>query len=328
MALLLFVFWGSFGNRRSGSGIRIGIGIGIGLVCGGCGGIIVDMRIPIWTGILLVGSLIGLASPALAAKESFVRLPLHVLSMYSPEIYRAWKEARIMKERCTGPQNFSENLHCPTELKRPARVWRLEVFEAPSRDSEHKGTLELRVTNKDGLTFRYLADGAKKWAKYEPSFRCPFFESDCVAEQSVLDAKGDWIQIPANPLNGPGWINFQKDLDAPPRLRPGVIAGRSYIAGRAMRATKTSTGQNQFLYRGEEFFVKKIEGPNLIVRHKVPGDEVCKPKKFELENEPPDYALHMSELYDAHGQLRFPPAYADYCPGFEKSEEKERNLKL
>ena len=266
-------------------------------------------------------------NPGQARREWVNRTPLDVLSLYTPQIHRELRDAIAVRKACSEDIKMIAGFGCKEKM-RERKSWRLNIFEAPNADALKKGVLEIRVSPPSGITFRYLRDGARNWLKLEPDFRCDEIESDCVAEIAVLDQQGDWIELPEGPMKGRGWINFTKDLGAPPRVRPGVIPGRSYILNRSVRATRESTGANQFLNQGEEVFVKVRQGSKLILRRARPGDAKCVAPKEELGEEPPEYGVHISELYSGEGRLRISPAYADYCPGFDGSEEKKRDLKL
>ena len=262
-----------------------------------------------------------------ARAEWLNRTPLEVLSLYTPQIHRELRDALVVMKECADDIKMIAGSHCKKRMS-VNLTWHLVVYENPALDALKKGRIEIRVTPKRGITFRYQRAGAKNWLPLEPDFKCEHIDSDCVAEIAILDRQGDWLELPEGPMQGRGWINFQKDFGVPPRVRPGVVPGRSYILNRSVRATRETTGGNQFLNQGEEIFIKTREGAKLIVRRARPGDAKCAPAAEELGEEPPEYGLPIAELYSGEGRLKISPAYADYCPNFEKSEEKKRDLKL
>lgn len=284
---------------------------------------------PALVGIFFIAALLS-QGRAISAPTTISRAPLQALSLYSPDIWRSVL-AEVERIRACGLQVERKkakilglSAYCQAPSPGP---WRLELWDQPSAQAVSLGWLELRPDEKLGLRFRFIPSAkSKKPIPFSPDISCPFIRSDCFAEHTILEKQGDWIRLPARPWPGSVWVNLRKSWNTTARAREIVIPGRSYQLLRSPRATRQTTGNNQFLHEGEEIFVKQIVGGNLIVRRALPGDEKCAPEDQDLAQGQPEYAVAMSELYDGRGRLRIQPAYADYCVAAK--EALERNLKL
>lgn len=268
--------------------------------------------------------LASLWSPTILWAQNISRLPLQAVSLYSPEMWKKAVEARNSNRGC-GERLVGQKVHAACHSLMPDK-WTIAVHQSPQAGSPKLGTILVQISPKKGFVYSYRAQAWKRYRVFEPDLICRPLEADCIAEQTVLERQGDWLRLPPGPFVSTGWINLKADWNIEARVREMVEAGRSYRLGRAVRATRQTTGNNQFLNEGEEIFVKKFEDGTLIVRRALPGDAVCRPKdEAPPGSEVPDYALHMGELYDGRGHLKISPAYWDYC---QKPGGLEKNLKV
>lgn len=257
-------------------------------------------------------------------RETIVRTPLEILSLYTPALLRPVLSKAKISQECLVGFNQSQQKLCQSKMIREAtRELRISVYERPSLESPVLGKILVRSIPLEELKFYYLDSAHGKETPFTPDISCKFSDSDCVAEHSVLDRQKDWIQLPANPFPGAVWINFKKDLQIEPRVRSLAKLGRLFTVGRAVRATLLPQGKNDFIQSGSEVFLKRIEQGRLVVRMGLPGDRECRPKDFPLGQDPQEYAIAFGELYSGTGQIRLSPTYPNYCP-----EKKESGLPL
>lgn len=283
-----------------------------------------------YMGAFLVLSLLFLAqaTEAFYPRNKVNRLPLHVLSLYTPEMLRPKITKKQLEAKCPVKAVRSVTRSCRKRvIAEFTQVIEIPVFERPSFQSNIYG--KIRVLSPPFQRMRFIWEPrlenseTGRVVEFFPDITCEFRSSDCVAEHTVLDRKGNWLLIPEGPFPGAAWINFLAATEIEPRLRSIAKLGRLFTVGRSVRATMEPQGKNDFIYSGTEVFIKRVESGKLLVRLALPGDRICRPKDHAFGEDPQEYAIYFSELYSGKGQLRLSPTYPNYC---EKKPDSELPL--
>lgn len=267
---------------------------------------------------------VSVEANAFYPRNKINRLPLHVMSLYTPEILRPAVTEEKLYDECGVRSKTAVAKKCRARvMKKFTRVLDIPVFERPTFQSEQFGVIRVKSVPFKPLSFSYISNARGEETEFIPDVVCNFPKSDCVAEHTVLDQKGNWILIPEGPFPSAVWINFFQYTQVQPRIRPLVQLGRLFTIGRSVRATMMPQGKNEFIFSGTEVFIKRIEDGRLVVRMAEAGDKICRPKDKPFGADPQEYAIYLAELYTGKGQLRISPTYPNYCP-----KSKEGHLPL
>ena len=125
-------------------------------------------------------------------------------------------------------------------------------------------------------------------------------------EQTILDRKDDWIQLPARPFPRAAWMRIPNANVS--TLEPGTI----YSLTKTVRARRKDTRRFETL-KGN-IVVLVVRGRTLEVRKEQPSDMACgaedvPPRDFNA----PTYLVEAEQLYDGDLHLAVKPAYTRGC---------------
>ena len=191
----------------------------------------------------------------------------------------------------------------------PQRVeWTIPVFASPSSDGTPLGTIVIRLlpaTN--ALEFVYQPKSGKG-IPFEPDWAQPDWGYTYSMEQTVLDRKGDWFQLPARPFPGPVWVHL------PGREKIfSVERGTVYTLSKTVKA-RTKEANKPTVFRGGELLVIGVNGRTLEFRQEEEFDSVCSDAYDPARSvRQPTYLADVEEFYDGDLHLQLRPAYPKGC---------------
>ncbi|HSL20021.1 MAG TPA: hypothetical protein VK886_00700 [Vicinamibacterales bacterium] len=186
--------------------------------------------------------------------------------------------------------------------------WKLPLYESPSAESTSAGTIVVRVIPGDRMEFTYRPVAGDD-VTFEPDWVQPDWGYTFMADQTVLDRKGDWFRLPRRPFPSPVWIQL------PVREPSGVLNdGEIYTLSRTVRARGAKGGRTTVLTAGTNIFVASIRPHALEVRKEEPFDMPCTAEALAApRREVPTHVVDAPAFYDRDLHLQLRPAYPKGC---------------
>jgi hypothetical protein len=183
--------------------------------------------------------------------------------------------------------------------------WEFPLHDAPDAGAPSIGTLVSRVTAGKGQELIYRSDTGKE-ISLVPDWVEGDWGYEYLMEQTILDRKDEWIQLPARPFPRAAWLRIPNAQVS--TLEPGTI----YSLTKAVRARRKDTQRLETLKGNVVVLVFK--GRTVEVRKEQPADMDCgehdiPPRNFNA----PTYLVEAEQLYDGDLHLAVKPAYTKGC---------------
>ena len=121
---------------------------------------------------------------------------------------------------------------CFTVASQPVE-WTIPAFASPSSGGTPLGAIVIRLlpaTN--ALDFVYQPKAGKE-IPFEPDWAQPDWGYTYYMEQTFLDRKGDWFQLPSRPFPSSAWVHLP-GRENHPKVEPGTV----YRLSKTVRATR------------------------------------------------------------------------------------------
>jgi hypothetical protein len=194
--------------------------------------------------------------------------------------------------------------------------WILPVYDGPSVTSTPLGAVIARVTPLDAIGWIYRTNGGE-----EISFEPDWVQSDSgyhyLMEQTVVDRRGDWVQLPPRPFSQAVWLQLpvrnRSAYDGEPglhRLEPGPI----YRLSKAVTA-RPKDDRGTIVFKDEDtLVVVAIHDRVLEIRKDEEFDSPC-----AGDDHPPadrkrqTFLVNAEEFYTADLHLQVTLAYPKGC---------------
>jgi hypothetical protein len=196
---------------------------------------------------------------------------------------------------------------CFTVAPQPVE-WTIPTFASPSSDGTPRETILIRLLpGTSALEFVYQPKSGKG-IPFEPDWAQPDWGYTYYMEQTVLDRKGDWFQLPARPFPSPVWAHL------PGREEIfGVERETVYTLSKTVKARAKATNQPA-VFRGGALLVIGVNGRTLEFRKEEKFDSTCTDAYDPARSvRQPTYLAGVEEFYDADLHLQLQPAYPKGC---------------
>lgn len=194
--------------------------------------------------------------------------------------------------------------------------WILPVYDGPSVTSTALGALIARVTPLDAIRWIHRTNSGD-----EISFEPDWVQSDYgylyLMEQTVLDRRGDWVQLPPRPFPQAVWLQLpvrsRPAYEGEPglhRLEPGPV----YTLSKTVSA-RPKKGEGTIVFnKGETLVIVAIHDRVLEIRKEQEFDSPCRgddrpPAGRKLQT----FLVDAEEFYDADLHLQVTLAYPKGC---------------
>jgi hypothetical protein len=184
--------------------------------------------------------------------------------------------------------------------------WRVPVHDGPSATSKSLGAIIARVTRFQGIEWIYRANDGKE-VSFEPDWVQADTGYDYLMEQTILDRRGEWVQLPRRPFPQAVWLQrpVRERGDAlvergSQRLRPGVVYRLSKaVTARVKDGTRTVAFNDQ-----DTFVVVAIRDRVLEIRKDEEFDSPCSDGKAPAGRTFQTFLVNAEEFYDADLHLQ------------------------
>jgi hypothetical protein len=194
--------------------------------------------------------------------------------------------------------------------------WIRQVYDAPSVSSTLLGAVVARVIPLGRIEWIYRPTSGEE-ISFEPDWVQADWGYTYLMEQTVLDRRGDWVQLPRTPFPQPVWLQLPVDeraaYDGEPgvqRLEPGPI----YRLSKAV-TVREKDGRGTAVFDDDStLVVVAIHDRVLEIRRDEESDSPCAGE----DRSPPDrkrqtFLVDAVELYDADLHLQLRLAYPKGC---------------
>jgi hypothetical protein len=184
--------------------------------------------------------------------------------------------------------------------------WKLPLYESPSGSAKSAGALIARVTAGTGMEFIYRP-AAGEDVRFEPDRVQSDWGYTFMMDQTVLDRKGDWFQLPPQPFPNAVWIRL------PGRESTGLNEEEVYTLSKTIKARSKGTAGTAEFSAGTNLVVVSIQKHALEIRKEAPFDMPCADNdRAATRRKLPTYVVDAAAFYDRlHLQLK--PAYPKGC---------------
>jgi hypothetical protein len=194
--------------------------------------------------------------------------------------------------------------------------WKLPVYSGASVTSTSLGAVVARVTPLDTIQWLYRTNsGVETW--FEPDWAQADWGYLYLMEQTVLDRRGDWVQLPPRPFPQAVWLQRPVAPQSAAEHKPGL---RRLEAGPIYELSKQVVARS---VDGKETVVFKEGATIVIVGTRDRVVEFRKDEAFDGpcsdDDGPPAgrrlrvYRAGAEEFYDADFHLRVTLAYPKGC---------------
>lgn len=197
----------------------------------------------------------------------------------------------------------------------PPIEWKLPVYESPTADARKLGAIVARVRPAEALEHVYQPETGPE-IPFDPDWVQADTGYTYLMEQTILDRRGEWVQLPPRPFPRAVWLQipFHPRFDGD--TRPGVSGvelGPVYELSKNVKARLTN-GSGVTVFDRGNVVVLAVRGRALVIRSEEPYDSPCEqPLKEEPKVKPQTYLVEAEELYDADLHLQLQPAYPKGC---------------
>jgi len=199
---------------------------------------------------------------------------------------------------------------CFSVVPTPAE-WKLPLYESPSGNAKSAGALIARVMPGSGMEFIYRP-AAGQDVRFEPDWVERDWGYTFMMDQTVLDRKGEWFQLPPRPFPNAVWIRLPRRA-SDGGSSGGLSEGGIYELSKTIKARSKGLAGTAEFSAGTNIVVVSIQGRALEIRKEAPFDMPC-----DVDGDPPTprplptYVVDVAAFYDRlHLQLR--PAYPRGC---------------
>jgi hypothetical protein len=189
--------------------------------------------------------------------------------------------------------------------------WTFPVRDAPAPDASSPGVLVARINEELGLEFTYRpANGAP--VTFAPDWVEHDWGYTFLMQQTILDRKGDWYQLPPRPFPRAVWIHLPDRPDGSEDHKR-VSRGDTYQLSKIVRGRRKGTNAPHTLKPGP-YVVVAAGDRTLEIRPEHPADHPCgADTPPPLPSNPRTYLVDAEQFYDADLHLQLKPAYTRGC---------------
>jgi hypothetical protein len=164
----------------------------------------------------------------------------------------------------------------------------MPLNSGPRRSANTRGSILVLVTPGRGLTYYYIAPGAKEPTEFVPDMSLTEWRE---GYQTIRDRQGEWFKLPEGPFPRDTWFSAA-DMGEAPRVHEveGIV--------------DSPWGSIVILELGRNF---------MRARPEQPADMGCQ------DGQPPplkpwtEIRVPLATIYDARGHLLVTPAYPEGC---------------
>jgi hypothetical protein len=182
--------------------------------------------------------------------------------------------------------------------------WTFPLHAGPDASAPSMGTLVSRVIAGKGQELIYRSNDGR-----DTAFRPDWIEEDWgytyLMELTMLDRKGDWVQLPPRPFPQAVWVRIPDAKVS--TLEPLTI----YSLRKPVRARRKDTRRFETLTGN--VMMLTVAGRIVEVRREHPSDMDCGRNIGRPSQPPPVYLLDAELLYDADLHLLASPAHTRGC---------------
>ncbi len=185
--------------------------------------------------------------------------------------------------------------------------WTLPLYQSFSVDAKSAGALIARVNPGDGIEFTYRPPGGED-VKFQPDWVEPDWGYTFMMDQTVLDQKSDWFQLPPRPFPNAVWIHLLG------RSNGGVHAGDVYTLSKTVQLRSKGAAGSATFEAGTNVFIVNIQRNALEIRREDPSDGPCTgDDRRVVRRNLPTYVIDAAAFYDQDLHLQLQPAYTRGC---------------
>ena len=202
-------------------------------------------------------------------------------------------------------------------VPRVTKDWTLPVYDGPSANSKPLGAIIARVTGGSSIDWIYRSNTGQ-----EISFDPDWSQGDTgyifLMEQTILDRRGDWVQLPRQPFPQPVWLQLPVSEPAeslwelPGRYRLEADSTIYKVSKTVVARTKDGKGTMRFNDE-DTLIIVAIHDRMLEIRKDDEFDSPCAADKPPAGRKYDTFFVNADELYDADLHLRMRPAYPKGC---------------
>ena len=186
----------------------------------------------------------------------------------------------------------------------PPIEWAFPLHAGPDANAPSIGTLVSRVTAGKGQELIYRPKDGQDVA-LAPDWIEGDWGYTYLMEQTMLDRKGDWVQLPARPFPQAVWVRIPDAKVS--TLEPLTI----YSLTKPVRARRKDT--RRIVTLTGNVMMLAVAGRTVEVRREHPSDMACGEDIPRPSQPQPVYLLDVEQLYDADLHLLARPAHTRGC---------------
>jgi hypothetical protein len=194
--------------------------------------------------------------------------------------------------------------------------WTLPVYSGPSVTSEPLGAIVARVAPLETTHWIYRANDRTP-TRFAPDWVQADWGYLYLMDQTVLDRRGDWVQLPPRPFRQAVWLQLpvrpRTTYDHDPglhRLEPGPI----YELSKQVTAQATDGRTTMVFEQGDTIVIEAIRGRVVEFRKDEEFDSPCSGADGPPAGKRPRvFRANVEAFYDADYHLRLTLAYPKGC---------------
>lgn len=183
--------------------------------------------------------------------------------------------------------------------------WTFPVYKSPDR-LDGAGAVIVRVTPGRGMDLAYRPTGGEE-VSFEPDWVQPDWGYTFLMQQTILDRKDDWFQLPPRPFPSTVWIHLPGRREISHLEQGQIYSLTKKVKARLKGAQRTVT-----LDEGE-YIVLNVHERILEIRKEEPFDRPCSETEPMRGRRLQTYLVDLAEVYDADLHLRLRLAYPKGC---------------
>jgi hypothetical protein len=188
------------------------------------------------------------------------------------------------------------------------KEWRLPIFTAPNLQSRQLGSILIQGPTENVTKVSITSDG--KTAPLQADFEINDWGYDFKFGLSILEQKGEWLQVSLCPALPPGWVMVSgqnRVFDV-----AGVAESVLSINGE-IHTTPDNPNQPSIVVRNN-IVIQGIDGDLVRFRFETSSDMPCENESKAIPQSPVKlYKAALREFYDSNYRLKVRPAYPKGC---------------
>ncbi len=245
---------------------------------------------------------------------------IQYLNMLTHEMLEILQRGENLADLCSSAKNEQEYNSCKEHQLQPEE-WNINLYSRPSKASSRIGQINFRITPGKDVTLNFQSPDGKfeAFTVDEASMNLAY---EAYLYQSIVQKKGSWVQLPANPFPQAVWM----DINAPrgeglglkhatrnvairDALKPHII----YILKKDLKVSNKNEKTPRVFPKDTSIILLQVTKQIIKFRQEISSDIPCSSKLRPSQEKPSTFSTDAKSFLDVDGHLILKKKYPLGC---------------